>query len=344
MEDILLPNNFLAKSHEGVLIDVRTPSEFLAGHIPGAHNLPLFSDAERVEVGTLYVQVGKDPAVEKGLEFVGPKLAGFVSQARQLSDGKPLYLYCWRGGMRSNSMAWLFRTAGIRTFVLKGGYKAYRNSFTELLRNKPWQFVVLGGPTGCGKTDILLKLRETGHQVIDLEALARNKGSAFGYLGQLPQPSTEHFANILYEEFRKFSPEKPVWCEGESMSLGRIFIPDEFYNKMRNGVFIQYETDKEFRVQNIMRDYGHYSAEELIDAFRRIEKRLGGDVMARAIKHVQNGELREAILIGLHYYDKGYHKSTQKWWQVVHPFIATSDNTEANALAVLNFYKTIIQQ
>ena len=159
-------------------------SHYASGHIPGAHNIPLFTNEERAIIGTLYVQVGKDPAVERGLELVGPKLADFVRQARELSAGKPLFLYCWRGGMRSGSMAWLFRTAGFKTFLLKGGYKAYRRSFIDLLDKYPWKIVVLGGPTGCGKTEILHRLQEKGQQVIDLEGLAHHKGSAFGALGE----------------------------------------------------------------------------------------------------------------------------------------------------------------
>ncbi len=331
MKEILLPDEFLEQSREGVVIDVRTPAEYAAGHIPGALNIPLFTNEERAIVGTLYVQVGKDPAVEKGLELVGPKLADFVRQARELSAGKPLYLYCWRGGMRSGSMAWLFRTAGFKTFLLKGGYKAYRRSFIDLLEKHPWKIVVLGGPTGCGKTEILHRLQEKEQQVIDLEGLAHHKGSAFGALGEPEQPTTEHFMNLLYEQMRKMNPELPVWCEGESMSIGRVFIPAEFHAMMLAGTFIKLDLPNEDRVQHILKDYGNFSAEELIGSFQKIEKRLGNKATNQAIEYIQNGELAEAVTIALHYYDKGYTASMQKHWPNITSCLSINSDTEASA-------------
>jgi len=344
MEDILLPADFLEQSRGAVIIDVRTPSEFLSGHIPGAVNLSLFTDEERAEVGTLYVKEGKERAVEKGLERVGPKLASFVIKARQLSDGKPLFLYCWRGGMRSASMAWLFRTAGIRTFLLQDGYKAYRHAFQQLLEEYPWNLIVLGGPTGCGKTDILHHLKTTGHQVIDLEGLAHNKGSAFGYLGEAEQPTTEQFGNELHFCMRNFDPGKPVWCEGESISIGKVFIPKEFYAKMLSGLFIQFELSRPFRVKQILKDYGQFTVEELIASFSKLERRLGGEATSRAIKHITQEELEEAIEIALRYYDKGYEKSTLKLWPVINTYVATTNNLKTSTLGLLEFYNTISKE
>jgi len=341
MEEVLLPIDFLDHSVEGVMIDVRTPSEFKAGHIPGAVNLPLFTDEERAEVGTLYVKKGKDSAVEKGLERVGPKLASFVVQARQLSGGKPIFIYCWRGGMRSASMAWLFRTAGIKTFLLQGGYKAYRNSFFQLLEENPWKLIILGGPTGCGKTDILHQLHRTGQQVIDLEGLAHHKGSAFGSLGEMEQPSTEHFGNKLHNCLRKFDPGQPVWCEGESISIGKVFIPNEFYARMVSGLFIRFDLPQAFRVQHILKEYGQFSAEELISSFIKLQKRLGGEATTRATDHIRQGQLEEAILIALRYYDKGYESSMLKLWPKIHNCIAKNNNSETSAVLLLELYEKI---
>lgn len=341
MDDLLIPADFLEQSREGVIIDVRTPSEFTSGHIPGAVNLPIFTDDERAEVGTLYVKEGKDKAVEKGLERVGPKLATFVTQARKLSKGKPLFLYCWRGGMRSASMAWLFRTAGFKTYLLEGGYKAYRHSFEQLLTANPWKLIVLGGPTGCGKTDILHHLQKTDQQVIDLEGLARHKGSAFGSLGESEQPSTEQFGNDLHNCMRNLDPQKPVWCEGESLNIGQVYIPNEFYAFMKSGLFIQFELKKNFRVKQILKDYGQFSAEDLIASFQKLEKRLGGEATSNAIGHIMKNELEEAITIALRYYDKGYESSILKQWPKTHTFVANSDKTETNARKLIEFYNTI---
>ena len=341
MKDVLLPDEFLEHSREGIVIDVRTPAEYEAGHIPGAHNIPLFTNEERAIIGTLYVQVGKDPAVERGLELVGPKLADFVRQARELSAGKPLFLYCWRGGMRSGSMAWLFRTAGFKTFLLKGGYKAYRRSFIDLLDKYPWKIVVLGGPTGCGKTEILHRLQEKGQQVIDLEGLAHHKGSAFGALGEPEQPTTEHFMNLLHDRIRRLNPEQPVWCEGESLSIGRIFIPAEFHAMMLSGAFVKLDLPNEERVQHILKDYGNFSAEELIGSFQKIEKRLGNKATNLAIEHIRNGELAEAVAIALRYYDKGYAASMQKHWPNITSSLAINSDTEASANKLIELYQSL---
>lgn len=344
MEDILLPEEFLQNCSGGTVVDVRTPAEFDAGHIPGAINIPLFSNEERAEVGTLYVRVGRNEALIRGLELVGPKLASFVVEAFKVSQKKPLYIYCWRGGMRSGSMAQLFRAAGIRTIVLKGGYKAYRQSFSKMLVNKPWQFAILGGKTGCGKTDILHSMTEMGHQVIDLEGLAHNKGSAFGYLGEEAQPTTEHFANLIHEKLRTFDPALPVWIEAESPSIGRVFVPLDFYQKMLGGVCIQLELTVELRIENIMKDYGQFDNDELAACFKRVEKRLGFEATARAVEHVEKREAREAILIGMHYYDKGYLKSSGKHWPNPSVIHAEWNDPIRNAHAILQLYSTLQSQ
>lgn len=344
MEDILIPEDFLQRCTEGTIIDVRTPAEYEAGHIPGALNIPLFSNQERAEVGTLYVRVSREKALLRGLELVGPKLASFVKEAYRLANKKPLYIYCWRGGMRSGSMAQLFRAAGIRTIVLKGGYKAYRQSFTKMLAIKPWKFAILGGATGCGKTDILHCMDAMGHQVIDLEGLANNKGSAFGYLGELQQPTTEHFANLIHEKMRSFDPSIPVWFEAESPSIGRVYIPLDLYQRMLGGISIKLEMDTELRIQNIMKDYGEFDNEELADCFKRVEKRLGFEATARAIEHVHKREAREAILIGMHYYDKAYLKSSSKHWPDAAVLHVQSNDPQANAMAILELFNSLVTE
>ncbi|OIP83485.1 MAG: tRNA 2-selenouridine(34) synthase MnmH [Porphyromonadaceae bacterium CG2_30_38_12] len=342
MEYLLSPTIFLEKSPEGVLIDVRTPSEFTLGHIPSAVNLPLFTDYERAEVGTLYVKAGKQEAIEKGLEIVGPKLASFVKNARELSAGKALFLYCWRGGMRSTSMAWLFRTAGFETYLLEGGYKAYRHALQHLLEANPWKFIVLGGPTGCGKTAILHHLQSIGQQVIDLEGLAHHKGSAFGSLGEREQPTTEQFGNELHNCMRKKNPTEPIWCEGESLNIGQVYIPNEFYSYMKSGLFIHFELEKKFRLKRILEDYGHFTSEALIACFQKIQKRLGGEATTQAIAHINKNELEEAIAIAIRYYDKGYKSSIFKQWTVTHSLIGTTNEPQINAHKLIEFYNKII--
>jgi len=145
---------FINTSKNELIIDVRAPIEFFKGHVPNAVNIPLFEDSERAEIGTLYKQQGKDIAVNRGLEIVSPKMTSFVNQVKALSKNKKVFVYCFRGGMRSNSFAWLMNTSGLNAVIMKGGYKAFRNyvlKYFEQERN----IILLGGKTGSGKTDIL---------------------------------------------------------------------------------------------------------------------------------------------------------------------------------------------
>ena len=169
----------------GTLLDVRTPAEFRQGHIPAAANLPLFSDAERAEVGTLYKQQGRQAAVRRGLALVGPRMEAMATDLvawSERSAGKPLRLHCWRGGMRSASVAWLAQQLELPVLLLEGGYKSYRRWVLELFE-RSWPLRLLGGRTGSGNTDLLLALQELGAAVVDLEWLAHHRGSSFGGLG-----------------------------------------------------------------------------------------------------------------------------------------------------------------
>lgn len=307
--------DFIEQSPNNIIIDVRTPAEYEKGHIVGAHNMPLFSNEERAVVGTIYKKQGREKAIEKGLDLVGARLSHFIREAQRLTKlygDKTLYLYCWRGGMRSNSVAWLLSTAGYDVNVLSGGYKNYRRSFLSKLKVDHWKLIVLGGPTGCGKTDILQSLREKGEQVLDLESIARHRGSAFGNYGyEGEQPSSEHFANMVYHEMLTMDHLRPIWCEGESMSIGHIFMPQELYNLIQASQFIYFSVPREVRLDHIVRDYGNCPKELLLRSFSNITKRLGYDNAKRAIEMVEAGDLRGAADIALHYYDKGYSFSIE---------------------------------
>ncbi len=297
---------FLRSSGSGVIIDVRTPAEYLQGHIPGAVNLPLFTNEERAEIGTLYKQQGQQKAIHRGLEIVGPKMAGFVADATQQFGKKPLYVHCWRGGMRSSSMAWLLDTAGLVTFTLKGGYKAYRQKvLTDL--SKPIPYIVLGGYTGSGKTQLLQALHERGEQVIDLEQLANHRGSAFGHRGE--QPTTEQFANLLHQELQALDHKKWIWIEDESRSIGRIYLPDDFVEAKRRSPLVFLRLPQEVRTAYLVKEYGNIDRDILSNSFRNIHKRLGGDRVTTAREALANDDLPTAAAIALHYYDKAYDQS-----------------------------------
>ncbi len=302
---------FLERSPHCPVFDVRSPAEFEKGHMPGAVNLPLFSNEERSQVGTLYVQRGSNEAMLRGLEIIGPKMKRLVEQAVSQAPGKEVLLYCWRGGMRSNSMAWLFNTTGMKAFALEGGYKSYR-AYARGYFEKPLNLVVIGGMTGSGKTRVLEAIAGKGEQVVHLEELASHKGSVFGHLGMNPQPSTEQFENDLFTHISSLDPGRPVFVEDESLAIGSIYMPEALYRQMSGAVFIRLDTPVEDRLRYLLEEYGTADPELIVQSLVRLERRLGSEHMNLAIGHVREGRMKEAISIALHYYDKVYQRSMGK--------------------------------
>jgi tRNA 2-selenouridine synthase len=288
--------------------DVRSPAEYMHGHIPGAVSMPLFSNEERSLIGTLYVQQGSGEAIKKGLELTGPKMKDFVEKAGSLAPDGELSLYCWRGGMRSNSLAWLFNTSGLKACTLEGGYRAYRRYVHEYY-NQPFSLIVIGGMTGSGKTEILEVLGEKGFQVIHLENLASHKGSVFGHLGMEAQPSTEQFENNLFGVLKELDPRKPAFIEDESLSVGRVFIPRSFYTRMSQSPFLKLNVPFDARVRRLVLDYGKADPDDLVASVSRIERRLGKENAAKAIGFIRDNRLEDAVRIILQYYDKIYTRS-----------------------------------
>lgn len=288
------------------IIDVRSPKEFAQGHIPGAHSLPLFTDEERAVVGTLYKQQSRDAAVLEGMRIVGPKLAGIVEQSRSLAPDGCIRVHCWRGGERSGSVAWLLDKGGFAEVVtLRRGYKGFRNHVLDSF-SAPVDLRVLGGYTGTGKTETLKHLRELGAQVIDLEGLAHHKGSSFGALGETPQPTTEHFENLLWNALRKVDRNAPLWVEDESLLIGRCKIPQDFFDQMRAATLFFADMPQAERADRLVKDYGRFDPKELAEAVKRIEKRLGPQHCKAALHALEAGDLRTVAIITLTYYDKAY--------------------------------------
>lgn len=332
---------FLELSEMTPVADVRSPSEFNAGHIPGAFNIPLFDDMERAAVGTKYKKEGRIPAILEGLELTASSMSDKLEQALRISVNSKLMVYCWRGGLRSEAMAWLFSLAGINTEVLHGGYKSYRNYILESLSEKK-KMIVLGGMTGSGKTHIIKYLKKNDHQVLDLEGLANHKGSAFGSLGQLPQPSTEHFANMLYDEWKQLNCNLPFWVEDESRNIGSVFMPERFYLNMQDTPAIILMTDVKTRLPRLLEEYSAYSAESLKASVLKISKRLGGDNTRDAIHAIETGDFEKAIELTLFYYDKTYLFGLKKKNCKNIIYINTdTDDVKSNALKILEASKAI---
>ena len=213
--------------------------------------------------------------------------------------------------MRSAAVAWLLDLYGYKVIQLTGGYKAYRNWVLEQF-TIPYSLKVLGGYTGSGKTEILHALQEKNYSVIDLEGLAHHKGSAFGAIGQLPQPSQEMFENILAKTlFEVNKNNKPIWIEDESQRIGTVLIPTPLFHLMRNSTCYFMTIPFEQRLAFILEGYGKFDVQSLIEATERIQKRLGGLETKNAVAHIMQGELKEAFSILLKYYDKWYEKNAQ---------------------------------
>ncbi|MEY4359463.1 MAG: tRNA 2-selenouridine(34) synthase MnmH [Cyanobacteriota bacterium] len=298
----------------GPVLDVRAPAEFEQGHIPSARNVPLFSDEQRAAVGTTYKQQGRQAAVQLGLELVGPRLALLGEQLQALAvegGGAPLRLHCWRGGMRSESVAWLAAQLGLEVVLLEGGYKAFRRWVLEQFE-APWPIHLLGGRTGSGKTDLLLALAEQGAAVIDLEGLAHHRGSSFGNLGLPPQPSSEHYENRIALELHRQADARQIWVEAESAQVGRCRIPAGLWRQMQEAPLLEIRRPLEERLQQLVAVYGVQDPVALAEATQRIARRLGPQRTTAALEAIEQRDWSRACSQMLDYYDRCYDHELER--------------------------------
>ncbi|PWT97499.1 MAG: tRNA 2-selenouridine(34) synthase MnmH, partial [Bacteroidetes bacterium] len=327
---------FLQLAQQFPVLDVRSPGEYIHAQIPGAYSLPLFSNEERAVVGTAYKNQGRETAIKIGLDYFGPKMRSMVEEVEKIvadhnpginhsqNNGKPqsktVLVHCWRGGMRSSGVAWLLGLYGFKVYTLHGGYKFFRRWVLEKF-NQNFSFKILGGYTGSGKTELIHELNARGEKIVDLEFLARHRGSAFGDMEFEKQPSQEMFENRVavalsvsgeHWENNMQSGEKEIWLEDESQRIGKVNIPNAMWATMRNAPVYFVEIPFEERLKKIVRDYGTMDKERLGDAIIRIQKRLGGLETKMAIEFLQNNNIEESFRILLRYYDKAYSKSLNK--------------------------------
>jgi tRNA 2-selenouridine synthase len=319
-------SEFVTRAKALPVLDVRSPGEYSHAQVPGAYSLPLFTDEERKVVGTAYKRQSRQAAIKIGLVYFGVKMKSMVEEAERIVAGfsyvdpgqkelatngqqatGSILVHCWRGGMRSAAVAWLLDLYGFKVYTLVGGYKAYRQWVREQFE-KPSTLYVLGGYTGSGKTEVLHQLRQSGEPVIDLEALASHKGSAFGGLGEKLQPTQEMFENLLAEALAAATNNGALWVEDESQRIGNIKIPDGFWKQMRNSHLFFLDIPFEERLHYLTQEYGKFDKEQLEGAITRIQKRLGGLDAKNAVNYLREQNHKECFRILLKYYDKCYTK------------------------------------
>jgi tRNA 2-selenouridine synthase len=300
------------------LIDVRSPAEFADDHVPGAINLPVLSDAERAEVGTIYVQDSPFRANRIGAAYVARNIARHLEEA--LADKSPAFhplIYCWRGGQRSNSMATILSRVGWRTGVLAGGYRTYRRHVQARLYDHDWplKLVLIDGNTGCGKTAILARLQALGVQTVDLEDLAGHRGSLFGGFAGRPQPRQKMFESRLLTTLESLDLERPVVVEAESSKIGDLMTPPSLWQVMQTAPRIEIAAPRRERARYLVSAYGDIIAdpERLETAFRRLPVYPAQQRLADWRRMAVDGEyeaLAEALM-ELHY-DPAYNRSRKK--------------------------------
>lgn len=291
------------------LIDVRSPSEFIQGHIPKAINIPLFSNDERAIVGTTYKKQSKEQAIEVGYGFVEPKLDDFLKKSAEIcTTKKGIIIQCWRGGMRSQAFARHLSENGFTdVYVIEGGYKQFRRKVLDEFESE-YELIILGGYTGSGKTEILSEISKLNHQVIDLEGIAHHKGSTFGGIGNQEQTSTEQFENDLFWKWKDLDKNKTIWIEDESRRIGNVLLPQGLYDQLRIQKVIFIDIPREKRAQHLTTEYSKIDTGLLKDAVNRISKRLGSENTLLALQQLDNNDLMSVALTTLRYYDKRYEK------------------------------------
>lgn len=323
---------FLSLSREYPVLDVRSPGEYKHAHIPNAYSLPLFSDEERKAVGTAYKQQSREEAIKIGLDFFGVKMKKMVEEAEKIVGSmqpanhklppiNPVLVHCWRGGMRSAAVAWLLDLYGFKVHLLVGGYKAYRKWVLAQFE-KEYNFNIIGGYTGSGKTLLLHELKKQGQTILDLEALACHKGSAFGALGEKEQPGQELFENLLAQSLNdahwslaaenaspnNTQPPTSIYIEDESQRIGNLQLPMPLWYTMRKSPVYFLDIPFNERLKYITAEYGKFEKETLVNAIIRIQKRLGGLETKNAINHLLENKHEDCFRILLAYYDKWYTK------------------------------------
>ncbi len=301
------------------IIDVRSPSEFAEDHIPGAINLPVFSDEERAQIGTIYKQDSPFKARRAGAALVSANIARHINETldNRPENWRPL-IHCWRGGQRSRAFAHICGEIGWASFLLDGGYKSYRNAVLQGLESLPstLNLCIIAGATGSGKTHLLHALADNGVQTLDLEGLANHKGSLLGGIPDSPQPSQRLFESRLYDEISKLDPAKITFIEAESSRVGDVSLPKALWHQMADARMIELQTDLETRLTLLKADYPHLmrpDSETLAKLINGMNARHGYEVTngwQDALAAEDYDRLVSALLSD--HYDPAYEKASAR--------------------------------
>ncbi len=295
-----------------VLIDARSPAEFVEATIPGAVNVPLLDDAERAEVGTLYRQAGKQDARRRGVELVAPKIPTLVEivALQQADTSLPAIIFCWRGGMRSLALTQFLDLAGVPARQLSRGHKGFRRHVLDFFERGVWgRLLVLRGLTGVGKTRCLQKLAERGVPVVDLEQLANHRGSAFGNLGLAAQPTQKMFEALVWDRLRTIPQDGYAVLEGESRHIGRVLLPLPLYQAMQVETSLWLHAPMAVRVRNILADYPAIDSlkEDFVKPIRALKETIGKQTVARYLTLLEEGQWSRLVsALMKDYYDPLY--------------------------------------
>lgn len=309
-------------------IDVRSPSEYIEAHIPDAVSLPLFSDAEREEIGTLYKQQGADVAKWRAMEIVSPKIPQLLQAIRDIvATGAEPVIYCWRGGMRSKAVALFASMVGLPVSRLSGGFKSYRHYVLEHMGAHllPATIVVLHGLTGIGKTELLDRLTDRGWPVLDLEKIANHRGSVFGDFGHWQAHNQKMFDALLFQRLQQLHDAPLVIIEAESKRIGKAVIPDFLMEAKENGVHVLLTAPISTRVDRTFREYVEpyigttWLKEKAMTALLPIQKRMSKELRERIESALEDSDYKAFIHIILeHYYDPMYAHKQEEYDRMEH--------------------------
>lgn len=300
------------------VLDVRSPSEFAEDHVPGAVNLPVLDDAQRVEVGTRYKQVSAFEARRLGAGYVSENIGRHLATylADKPRDYAPL-VYCWRGGQRSQSMAHVLERVGWSVGILAQGYKTYRRKVRDELETLPGQvrYHVLAGYTGTGKTKILHALADRGEQVLDLEGLANHQGSLLGEPPEGQNVSQKWFESQLWNALRRFDPARPVWTEAESAKIGEVSCPKHVLHGVRGGTTFEIVAERAERARFLSSGYRWWreNPDVLMSKLGRLVPRYGHEEIEawQALADARDWSGFVDRVLQMHY-DPAYARSRSK--------------------------------